>query len=173
MSFTPISSDPIADAAGLQTVAVGKSSSSTFDSVLSGLSAAAYYSGDTVNAFTTTYGSDTVASISALTSNAVYDGAGTAAALSTSTTGSYGSTGSSAYLTGGYSSSSLGSSSSYLTGSSDIDSLSAMADQTPVDMASLMALQMKLGQETVYFTTATNIEKNRTDSLKSAAANMK
>ena len=172
MSFTPISSDPIADTQGLQNVAVSKSSSSAFDSVLSGVSAAAYYSGDTINAFTETYGSDTLASISALTSNAVYNSAGTAATLATSTTDARTST----YLTGGYStatSSSLSSPSAYLTGDTSIDSLSAMADQTPADMSQMIALQLKISQDTTFFGAETNIIKAQNDATKAAIANMK
>lgn len=170
MSFTPISSDPIADTQGLQNVAVSKSGSSAFDSVLSGLSAAAYYSGDSINAFTETYGSDTLASISALTTNAVFDGANTAAALSTSSTGSSGST----YLTGGYSGSSsyLGASgaSSYLEG--DVD-LSSLAEGSSADMSEMIALQLYMSQETTMFSATTNIIKARDDTRKTATANLK
>lgn len=171
MSFTPISSDPIADTQGLQNVATSKSSSGAFDSVLSGLSAAAYYSGDTVNAFTETYGSDTLASISALTSNAIYNSAGTAAALSTTSTGS---SSPSTYLTGGYSSAtsllSSSGTSSYL--SSDTD-LASMAEGTGADMSEMIALQLYMSEQTTMFGAQTNIIKARDDTRKSAIANLK
>lgn len=175
MSFTPISSDPIADTTALQNTAATQSKPGAFDSVLSGLSAAAYYSGDTINSFAETFGTDAVASISGVTTQAVYQSAGAAATMATSTTGTYGSTGgTSSYLTGGYSgltSSSLGSTSSYLSGSSD--DLTTMYEDTGMQMDELMLFQMVIGQQSMEFTVKTNVEKNRVDSLKAAAANMK
>lgn len=169
MSFTPISSDPIADTQGLQNVATSKSSSGVFDSMLSGLSAAAYYSGDTVNAFAETYGSDTLASIASLTTNATYDALGTASQLTTSSTGSSGSA--STYLTGGYSSSSsLGSSSSYLSTDSD---LSTMAESMGPDMSEMIALQLYMTEITTMFGAETNIIKAKSDAEKGAVANLK
>ncbi len=172
MSFTPISSDPIADTTGLQNVAASKSSSGVFDSMLSGLSAAAYYSGDTVNAFAETYGSDTMASIASLTTNATYSSLGAAAELTASTAGS--SSSGSTYLTGGYSSSSSlsssGSSSSYLSSDSD---LSTLAESSGADMSEMIALQLYMTEITTMFGAETNIIKAKSDAEKSAIANLK
>lgn len=171
MGTVSIGSDTVADVQGLENSYKSNTSSSSFDQVLSGLSYAAGISGETVAESFYAAGKDNLATIAAVSSNAVYQSGSNAASLATSSATGYGSTGTSGlYATGGYSPLYSTSGSDTTSSMSDLEGLIAESGTT---QAYMMGIQIKVGTDTMMFQAQSNLEKNRTDALKSAAANLK